>query len=196
MKICGLDECGRGAFAGPLVAAAVIINHDLETFPSLLPAPLRDSKKLSEAQRDKIFAIRSKLPITYKIEEISVADINDKGMGWANKEIFERLVGRMKAKVYMVDGNLRFTNLNIQSLVKGDDKCYPVMLASILAKVYRDKLLKKLHRDYPAYLWDKNSGYGTKKHLNVIREMGTTPFHRLQYVKTYLTHFPIMDSDG
>ncbi len=196
MKICGLDECGRGAFAGPLVAAAVIINHDLETFPSLLPAPLRDSKKLTEIQRDKIFAVRAKLPISYKIEEISVADINERGMGWANKEIFERLVGKMKAKVYMIDGNLRFANLNIQSLVKGDDKCYPVMLASILAKVYRDKLLKKMHCDYPAYLWDKNSGYGTKEHLNTIREIGTTTFHRSKYVETYLTHFPIIDLDG
>lgn len=196
MKICGLDECGRGAFAGPLVAAAVVINHDLESFLSLLPSPLRDSKKLTEVQREKIFALRDKLPISYKIEEISVADINDRGMGWANKTIFERLVSKMKAKIYLVDGNLKFDNPNIQSLVKGDNRCYSVMLASILAKVYRDSLLKKLHCEYPAYLWDKNSGYGTKEHLDSIRRVGTTPLHRLKYVHTYLTHFPIIDLDG
>jgi ribonuclease HII len=188
MKICGLDECGRGAFAGPLVAAAVIINSDLNSFLDLLPVPLRDSKKLTEVQREKIVAILSKLPITYRIEEISVNDINEKGMGWANREIFERLVGMLKANVYVIDGILKFTNSKIQTLIKGDDKCYQVMLASIIAKVHRDNLLKVLHLDYPEYGWAENSGYGTKHHLAELEKNGTTPHHRVQYVKTYLEH--------
>lgn len=191
MKICGLDECGRGAFAGPLVAAGVIINHEIESFPDLLPAPLRDSKKMTEMQRNKIFAVRRKLPIKFAIEEISVEEINEKGMGWANKEIFIRLINRLKARVYMVDGNLKFANIKIQTLIRGDDKCYQVMLASILAKVYRDNLLTKLHKGYPEYQWDKNSGYGTRFHLRAIRDRGTTPLHRVKYVETYLKHFPV-----
>lgn len=186
MKICGLDETGRGAFAGPLVAAAVVINSDLESFPALLPAPLRDSKKLTEIQRNKIVSVLSTLPITYRIEEISVAEINARGLGWANREIFERLISQIKATVYVVDGNLKFSNSAVQTLIKGDDKCYPVMLASIIAKVYRDNLLLQLHPDYPGYGWDINSGYGTAKHLAAIRQIGSSPHHRLKFVDTYL----------
>lgn len=188
MKICGLDECGRGAFAGPLVAAAVIINSDLNSFLELLPVPLRDSKKLTEIQREKIVSVLSVLPVTYRVEEISVADINEKGVGWANREIFERLVCRLKANVYIIDGNLKFANTKIQTLIKGDDKCYQVMLASIIAKVHRDKLLKALHLEYPNYGWAENSGYGTKRHLEAIDQKGVTPQHRLQYVETHLRH--------
>lgn len=188
MTICGLDECGRGSLAGPLVAAAVCINVDIQQFPSLLPAPLRDSKKLTEIQRNKIFAARRKLPITFKIEEISVAEINEKGMGWANREVFERLMKKIKAKVYMVDGNMKFKDYHVQTLIKGDDKCYQVMLASIIGKVYRDNLLKKIHRDFPQYGWDKNSGYGTKMHIVALKEFGISPHHRTKFVSTALSH--------
>ncbi|SRR5258706_2648514 len=186
MKICGLDECGRGSFAGPLVAAAVIINSDLESFPSLLPVPLRDSKKLTEIQRNKIISLLPKLPIVYRIEEVSVNDINQHGIGWANKIIFERLIEKVKAQIYVVDGNLKFDNLNVRTLIKGDGKCYPVMLASIIAKVYRDNLLSSLHLDHPEYDWNKNSGYGTASHLAALKEHGQTPHHRTQFVRTAL----------
>lgn len=190
MKICGLDECGRGAFAGPLVAAAVIINSDLPTFESLLPAPLRDSKKLTPTQRNKIVSVVSELPIIYEIEEVSVADINEHGLGWANKVIFERLIAKIKATIYIVDGNLKFESPRIQTLVKGDDRCYPVMLASIIAKVHRDHLLQDLHPRYPAYGWDQNAGYGTAHHLSALKSHGLSPHHRLQFVQTYFhNHF-------
>ncbi len=181
-----MDECGRGAFAGPLVAAAVVINGDLESLLSSLPAPLRDSKKLTEIQRNKIFAQKKKLPILYKIEEVSVEEINEHGMGWANKIIFERLMTKVKATIYIVDGNLKFSNPAVRTLIKGDDKCYQVMLASIIAKVYRDNLLSNLHLAHPQYGWNLNSGYGTKYHLNVIRQAGITPYHRTKFVDTYL----------
>ncbi len=195
MKICGLDECGRGAFAGPLVAAAVIINSDLESFSALLPGPLRDSKKLTEIQRNKIVSVLSVLPITYHVAEISVAEINECGMGWANKEIFERLIEKIKATIYIVDGNLKFSHPGVRTLIKGDDKCYPVMLASIIAKVHRDKLLKRIHTSYPAYGWAENSGYGTKRHLAELVASGTTPHHRVRYVKTYLSHYQLLPFD-
>lgn len=185
MKICGLDECGRGAFAGPLVAAAVIINSDLSSFESLLPAPLRDSKKLSASQREKIVSVLPQLSVTYLLAEISVEDINERGLGWANREIFERLIAKMKANLYIVDGNLNFRNPRVRTLIKGDDKCLPVMLASIIAKVHRDKLLTALHRANPGYQWDQNAGYGTAHHLSAIKANGLSPHHRLQFVQTY-----------
>ncbi|HCQ31257.1 TPA: ribonuclease HII [Candidatus Collierbacteria bacterium] len=185
MKICGLDECGRGAFAGPLVAAAAIINCDIESFPALLPAPLRDSKKLTEIQRNKIVATLPKLPIVYKIAEISVSEINQFGMGWANRQIFERLISETKATVFIVDGNLKFANPAVRTLIKGDDKCYHVMLASIIAKVYRDNLMAKLHRDFPKYGWDRNSGYGTAEHIKALKQFGQNLHHRSRYVATF-----------
>ena len=188
MKICGLDECGRGAFAGPLVAAAVVINTAPESLPALLPAPLRDSKKLSEIQRNNIVSVLPALPVTYLTEEISVSEINEYGMGWANRQIFERLFTRLKATIYIVDGNLRFENPAVRTLIKGDDKCFPVILAGIIAKVHRDNLMSRLHLDFPAYGWNLNSGYGTPHHLNVIQTIGITPHHRLKYVETYQTH--------
>ncbi len=192
MKICGLDECGRGAFAGPLVAAAVIINSDLSSFESLLPAPLRDSKKLSASQREKIVSVLPQLSVTYLLEEISVENINERGLGWANREIFERLITKVKANLYIVDGNLNFTNPKVRTLIKGDDKCLPVMLASIIAKVHRDKLLTALHRAHPGYQWDQNAGYGTAHHLSAILEKGLSPHHRLQFVETYFhNHFAL-----
>ena len=188
MKICGLDECGRGAFAGPLVAAAVVINTAPELLTALLPAPLRDSKKLSEIQRNKIVSALPALPVTYRIEEISVPEINEYGMGWANRQIFERLFTRLKATVYIVDGDLRFENPAVRTLIKGDDKCFPVILAGIIAKVHRDNLMSKLHQDFPAYGWDNNSGYGIPSHLNAIIKNGVTPLHRQKYIDTYLAH--------
>lgn len=188
MIICGLDECGRGSLAGPLVAAAVTIHTDIQQFPTLLPVPLRDSKKLTDIQKNKIYDIRKQLPITYKIEEISVAEINEKGIGWANKEIFERLMKKIKARVYIIDGNLKFLDRHVQTLIKGDDKCYQVMLASIIGKVYRDNLLKKIHKDFPQYGWDKNAGYGSASHIQALRDHGLTPHHRIQFCTTALSH--------
>ncbi|KKT39619.1 hypothetical protein A3K29_01845 [Candidatus Collierbacteria bacterium RIFOXYB2_FULL_46_14] len=187
MKICGLDECGRGAFAGPLVAAAVIINCDLESIPALLPVPLRDSKKLTEIQRNKIVASLPKLPVIYKIAEISVSEINQFGMGWANRQIFDNLISGIQANLFIVDGNLKFTNPAVRTLIKGDDKCYQVMLASIIAKVYRDNLMSKLHQDFPEYGWDRNSGYGTAEHIQAIKQFGQNLHHRSQYIASCLS---------
>lgn len=181
-----MDECGRGAFAGPLVAAGVIINHNIELFPSLLPAPLRDSKRLTAIQRNKIYAVRRQLPIKFVIEQISVEEINQMGMGWANKKIFEKITKRLKARIYITDGNLKFTNQSIKSLIKADAKSYQVMMASILAKAYRDNLLAKLHRQYKSYGWNKNAGYGSDYHRQAIKDFGITPQHRTGYINTWL----------
>lgn len=194
MTICGLDECGRGSLAGPLVAAAVSSPINFSELISSFPYQIRDSKKLSPLQRQKIVQESKKLPISVSIEEISVEDINSYGIGWANIEIFVRLIRKKKANLYIVDGNLKLPEsnaLNIKSVVRADSQYFQVMLAGILAKEYRDNLLRKLHLEHPYYGWDKNAGYGTREHLNGLCKHGISPLHRQKFCTTALSHLDV-----
>lgn len=186
IKICGLDEVGRGAFAGPLVAAAVVIRRDLTSLISNCPVPIRDSKTLSHKQRQSIATYLIHKKIKCLFESISVEEINQKGMGWANKEIFLRLIKKAKATKYVVDGNLKLDlpSLKIESRIKADRKVSQVKLASILAKLYRDKIMRKLHKSFPHYQWQQNKGYGTKAHCDAITLYGPCKHHRLLWLKT------------
>ncbi len=176
MVICGLDECGRGPLAGPIVAAGVILIKPVKG--------LNDSKKLTAEKRQKLFRkiIESS---TYAIEMISVQQINTNGIGWANKQLFKRLTKKIIANKYIADGNLKLGN-KIQSVVKADSKFQEVMAASIVAKVTRDKLMRELHEDFPNYGWQSNMGYGTKFHIAALREHGPSKHHRKLFVKTAL----------
>lgn len=177
MIICGLDECGRGALAGPLVAAAVIIHKRLTV-------PLRDSKKLTSHQREIIVNQLNPDLITTKIEVISVELINQLGIGWANKEIFHSLINQIDADHYIVDGNLKLTSVkSYESKIKADDSVPEVMLASIIAKVYRDDLMRQFHNHFPIYDWAANKGYGTVKHLHAILQYGPSLYHRPKFLR-------------
>lgn len=182
MKICGLDECGRGPLAGPLVACATILNTQV----SILN--LNDSKKLSAKQREKLYKLIIDSGARVEVEMISVRQINSRGIGWANKEVFKRLIKKIEAHKYIVDGNLKIKvrNKNVKSVIKADTTRKCVMAASIVAKVVRDKHMRRLHEEHPMYEWHKNAGYGTKKHIEAIREFGITKFHRSIFVKTAL----------
>ncbi|MEK9200711.1 MAG: ribonuclease HII [Patescibacteria group bacterium] len=180
MMFCGMDEVGRGAFAGPLVGAAVILNSKSE----FLNPKLKDSKKLTARQREKLYnEIFEKAEIV-KIEMISVRQINSRGIGWANKEVFRRLIRQVRADEYIVDGNLKIKGAT--SVVKADNKYPEVMAASIIAKVTRDRLMKKLHEKHPKYGWVTNVGYGTKFHICAIRDHGSIRYHREVFVQTAL----------
>ena len=184
--ISGLDECGRGSLAGPLVGAIAIIHTDLENFLEQLKTPLRDSKKLTPKQRQTIYALKDELPISYAIESITVDEINTKGITWANKEVFLRLVKRAESDQYLVDGNLCFSDPRITSVIKGDNLHPQIMLASVLAKVYRDQLMCELHQDYPHYGWSSNAGYGSSSHQQALLEYGPTPHHRTLFIRRYV----------
>lgn len=199
IRVCGLDEVGRGAFAGPLVAAAVVVRGRLEGLFENSPVPIRDSKTLSHSQRQRVATYLKKKGVRSIIETISTADINEKGMAWANKEIFLRLIAKMKATKYVVDGRLKLT-LNdktvIESRVKADTKVSQVILASIIAKLHRDKIMRKLHLEFPVYFWKQNKGYGTKKHQEAIKEYGPCEHHRTRWLETWKAHAKITEDEN
>jgi len=186
MIVCGLDECGRGALAGPLVAAAVVFANE----SSSVPHKLKDSKALTPLKRHRLYKRIMRLARRVEIEIITARQINNQGMGWANKEIFKRLIKRIEADKYIVDGNLvvkvNSKSNRIQTLIKADTKVPEVMAASIVAKVTRDKLMKELHQTYPKYGWQTNVGYGTAYHLAALGEYGMIRYHRSVFVTTAL----------
>jgi ribonuclease HII len=180
MRICGLDEVGRGSLAGPLVAAAVILNLKFEIYN----LKLRDSKKLNQNQRELLYNAILDSGSLVKTEVISVRKINNRGIGWANKQVFCNLIKRIEADEYIVDGNLKIKGAI--SVIKADTKIPEVMAASIVAKVTRDRMMRELHKDFPEYGWNKNVGYGTKSHIEAIRKYGETKHHRSAFVRTAL----------
>ena len=182
LTVCGLDECGRGALAGPLVAAAAIIKNK-KNFIKNCPTPIRDSKKLTKLARTKLFEFIKSQNVTFKIKEISVNNINNKGISWANKQIFLTLTNQIKADQYIVDGNISFEQQNITSQIKADNDVIEVAIASTIAKVYRDNLMAKLGEKHPHYCWHQNAGYGTLAHRQAILDHGPCLHHRTLFIR-------------
>jgi ribonuclease HII len=189
MRICGMDEVGRGALSGPLVACALMLPGSKFKYLNSKQY-LNDSKLLNSKLREKIYKELLELGVEYKIEEISVRQINSRGMGWANKEIFKRLIKKITADKYLVDGNLKLKVRGklVKSIINADATRKSVMAASIIAKVYRDNLMAELHKKFSDYGWHKNVGYGTREHINAIKQFGITKHHRSLYVRTALNN--------
>jgi ribonuclease HII len=180
-RLCGMDEVGRGAYAGPLVAAAVVLP------PRFRHPLLRDSKQLTAKQRETVSVVIRRDALAWSIAEVSVDDINTRGMGWANVDIFRRLVRLIQADGYCCDGKLRIDAAHpVHCLVKGDTLIPAISAASIIAKVYRDELMTGLHDQAPAYNWASNKGYGAREHRAAIRELGPHPLHRRAWMASVL----------
>lgn len=180
-RVCGMDEVGRGAFAGPIVAAAVVLP------PRFRHPLLRDSKQLSPAQREAMAKVLRRRAISWQVLEISAEQINRRGIGWANVELFRRLVDLVDADGYCADGNLRIdASRPVHSLVRGDDLVPAISAASILAKVHRDAYMTRLHDDVPHYNWASNKGYGAPEHRAALQSHGTHPEHRDLWVRHWL----------
>jgi ribonuclease HII len=192
--LCGLDEAGRGPLAGPLVAALVCFPPGFNFNQFFHHEELRDSKKLRREQREELIRYIYEYAVTVETEIISVEEINAYNIGWANRAVFERLIMRVDAMQYIVDGNLKLQNLGtrakrVKCVIEADEKIQAVAAASIVAKVTRDRLMQQLHAEFPVYGWDHNAGYGTKGHLTALQAYGITQHHRHKFVQTALARF-------
>ncbi len=192
LRRCGLDEVGRGALAGPLVAAAVILPDDIADRLGALSRFLRDSKTVPRARREDLaLAIRAHA-LALEVVTIAVDKINRYGIGWANREAFHRLITALDADEYIVDGRVRPPAppdriARVRCLVKADALVPAVAAASLVAKVHRDSMMATLHGSYPAYSWNTNAGYGAAAHLAALRLVGACPEHRTVFVATALS---------
>jgi len=177
--ICGCDEVGRGPLAGPVVAAAVILPRDVMLWG------INDSKKISEKKREELDEqIRDKA-IAIGIAEISAQVIDEMNILEASRLAMVQAVSNLNKKVdfVMIDGleNPRMKEWPQQAVVKGDGKCISIAAASIVAKVYRDKLMVEMAKKYPQFGFEENKGYGTKKHYAALKEFGPCEIHRRSF---------------
>ncbi|TAH72211.1 MAG: ribonuclease HII [Anaerolineaceae bacterium] len=181
--ICGIDEVGRGPFAGPVVAAAVILPKDCEILY------INDSKKLSEKKREELYDEILKNAISYGIGSIPPNKIDEINILQSTFEAMKQAVNNLKVKpdILLIDA-VTIPNLSIRQapIVKGDAKSYSIAAASILAKVTRDRLMVAYDKVFPGYGFADNKGYGSPQHIDAIKRLGPTPIHRMSFIKNYL----------
>lgn len=177
--IAGVDEVGRGAWAGPLVAAAVVLRQSRRIYR------IRDSKLLNSAKRMKLSAIIKRRCRSWGIGVVEPKELNRLGLTKAVKLAQVRATRALKHRpdIILCDGraNYRVDRIKTKHIVKGDRDIMSVACASIVAKVYRDKLMERLSRLYPAYHFNVHKGYGTQVHRRAIKQQGVCPEHRLFY---------------
>jgi len=181
-RVACLDEAGRGPLAGPVVAAAVLI---LNTKYQILNTKIRDSKKLSWKKREKLYKLITKSPfIEWGIGRVSEKVIDKINILEATKLAMKRAIKRFKRKpdFLILDGNFKI-NLPIpqKSIIKADEKVFSCAAASILAKVWRDRLMLRYHKKYPRYGFDKHKGYPTKYHFKMLKKYGPCVIHRKSF---------------
>ena len=181
-RVACLDEAGRGPLAGPVVAAAVLI---LNTKYQILNTKIRDSKKLSWKKREKLYKLITKSPfIEWGIGRVSEKVIDKINILEATKLAMKRAIKRFKRKpdFLILDGNFKI-NLPIpqKSIIKADEKIFSCAAASILAKVWRDRLMLRYHKKYPRYGFDKHKGYPTKYHFKMLKKYGPCVIHRKSF---------------
>jgi len=173
--IAGVDEVGRGSLIGPVYAAAVILNNSINR------KLLKDSKSLTKSKREKL-SIYIKKNSEWSIGKASIKEIEKINILQASLLAMKRAIIKLKKKptLILVDGNKlpKIKNYNLRSIIKGDKKIPSISAASIIAKVARDKMITNLGSKFTGYNWHQNNGYGTKQHLNAIKNLGITSQHR------------------
>jgi len=185
--VAGIDEAGRGPWAGPVVAAAVILD------PANLPAGLNDSKTIAEKKRDIIAAeIRAKAIVGVgiasvdEIDEINILQATFLAMARAEKEL------STQPDICIVDGSAKpKLRAPFEMIVKGDAKSFSIAAASIIAKTVRDQMMRDLAKIHPEYAWEKNKGYGAPAHRAALDAHGVTPHHRKSYAPIHNILYPV-----
>lgn len=178
--VCGVDEAGRGPLCGPVAAAACILPA------GLVIEGLNDSKKLTAKKREQLYDIIKQKAIAYAIAEGTVEEINATNILEADLLAMRRAIAALpvKADAALIDGNIaRGFDIPAQAIVKGDSRSMSIAAASILAKVYRDRLCEELDAAYPQYGIAKHKGYGTKDHMAALRRYGPAPIYRTKFIR-------------
>ena len=179
--VAGVDEVGRGPLAGPVVCCAVIMPLD-----DIIEG-VDDSKKVSEKKRESLAELIKQKAICYSIEEIWQDEIDKINILEAVKKCMVNAVKGLSVKpdVTLVDGVDTHLDINAEYVIKGDMNSYTIGCASIVAKVYRDNLMKEYASQYPEYGFEKHKGYGTKAHIEKIKEIGPCKLHRKTFIKNF-----------
>lgn len=177
--LAGVDEVGRGPLAGPVVACAVVMPPDRRAI-----AGVDDSKRLPEVERDRLAARIRDTALAIGLGAASVREIDTYNIYHASTRAIRRALRRLSVRPdhVVLDGNpIRTLEIVHTAVVQGDSRCYSVACASIVAKVLRDGLMRRLAQRYPAYGWDRNAGYATAEHMTVLDSIGGTRHHRTSF---------------
>ena len=181
--VAGIDEAGRGPLAGPVVCACVIMPmSEVDIIDGI-----DDSKKLSEKKREELFEKIKKKALSYSIVEIDEKTIDKINILNATKLGMKKALESLKVKpeIVLIDAVKIESNILQENIIKGDALSYNIAAASILAKVYRDRLMKKYDEQFPIYDFAKHKGYGTKEHIQKLKEFGPCPIHRSTFIKHF-----------
>jgi ribonuclease HII len=181
--IAGLDEAGRGAWAGPVCAAAVVLPLDRPDLADLL-SDVRDSKQLSPAKREALLPIIESAAEAVGVGWASPVEVDEMGIAAATRRAMARAVSGLNGKVgaLLID-YVRLPEIDLpqRALPKADARCLSVAAASIVAKVTRDRLMAALGRDFPGYGFARHKGYGTRQHRDALTRLGPSPIHRMSW---------------
>ena len=185
-NVVGVDEVGRGSFAGPLVTGAVVLPFDYHH------KLLRDSKKLTDKQRRTVYTSIKENAIAYSTQSASVKYINKYGINpatfYAMHKCFAEIEKQLKIEHILVDGSVfdQYLDIPYTCVPKGDNRFLPIAAGAIIAKVERDDYMIKLNDLYPGYNWAGNKGYYCKKHGAALKELGPTDYHRTLYIRNHI----------
>ena len=181
--VCGCDEAGRGALAGPVIASAVILPKNF------IHKDLNDSKKISTKKRGQLSKIIKNKSLFWAIGSVNASEIDKINILNASIKAMHIAIGKIIKKMntlpelLLIDGNRfkEFKNINYKCIIKGDAKYCSIAAASILAKTHRDQLMRELDKKYPQYNWKNNKGYPTQQHKQKILEIGPNKYHRKSF---------------
>lgn len=195
--VCGIDEVGRGAFAGPLVAAGLILKptQDLGKISELLSLRINDSKLLSEKKRHEVLQNSQDFILFSHVEFIPIETINKEGIGFANKMAFTNVARAIQdfaknASLFFLTDAFRIPDIpqdKQKNIIRGDSTSVSIALASILAKTKRDNYMKDLANKFNVYGFEKHKGYGTSYHREMILKHGASIHHRTDFIANYIS---------
>ncbi len=175
LRVAGVDEVGRGPLAGPVTAAAVILD------PAAIPDGLNDSKQLSKKRRTALAELLAECA-EVSVAHASVEEIEQQNILQASHIAMRRAIAGLSVApdLVLIDGSMVPNGLNVRArpVVKGDMRCLSISAASIVAKIARDRIMVDLAQQHPGYGWETNMGYGSKSHISALQNLGVTPHHR------------------